>query len=48
MILQAVIVAAVAFFVAFNKNEKNVLLDKILPKLHLQRRSRIDRSLEIS
>ncbi len=48
MILQAVIVAAVAFFVAFNKNEKNVLLDKILPKLHLQRRSRIDRSLEVS
>jgi hypothetical protein len=44
MVLQALIVAAVAFVFAFNKNDKNMLLGKILPILHLQRRTALGES----
>jgi O-antigen/teichoic acid export membrane protein len=48
MALQGLIVAAVAFVFAFNKDDKNVLLGKILPMLHLQRRTALGESLEIN
>jgi O-antigen/teichoic acid export membrane protein len=48
MVLQALMVAAVAFVFAFNKNDKNMLLGKILPMLHLQRRTALGESLEIN
>ncbi len=48
MVFQALIVAAVAFLFAFNKNDKNMLLGKILPILHLRRRTVLGESLEIN
>jgi hypothetical protein len=48
MLFQALIVAAVAFVFSFNKNDKNVLLGKIFPMLHLQRRTTLGESLEIN
>jgi O-antigen/teichoic acid export membrane protein len=45
---QALIVAAAAFFLVFNKEEKSTLSSRILIFLHLQRRPHVDRSLEVT
>jgi O-antigen/teichoic acid export membrane protein len=48
MLFQALVVAALAFLFAFDKTDKHLLLDKILPILHLQRRSGLERTLEVN
>jgi O-antigen/teichoic acid export membrane protein len=48
MVFQALLAATVAFFVAFNKSDKNLLLTRLLPILRLRRSMPVDTSLEVS
>jgi O-antigen/teichoic acid export membrane protein len=48
MVFQALVAATIAFVVAFNKSDKNLLLTRLLPILHSQRRVPADASLEVN
>jgi O-antigen/teichoic acid export membrane protein len=48
MAFQALVLATVAFFVAFNKTDKKMLLSKLAPILRLQKSAPVDARLEVS